>query len=69
MKFNIGGYICPQFLAAVGGLGSVIMVKVVHPALAKASSPLPMKVLVPADAVLVFVCGRPHRLPQPPPPA
>ncbi|MFR8971129.1 MAG: putative ABC transporter permease, partial [Gemmiger sp.] len=35
------------------GLGSVIMVKVVHPALAKASSPLPMKVLVPAEAAVL----------------
>ena len=41
MKFNLGGYICPQF-SLLWGLGSVIMVKVVHPALAKASSPLPM---------------------------
>ena len=52
MKFNIGGYICPQF-SLLWGLGSVIMVKVVHPALAKASSPLPMKVLVPAANLLV----------------
>ena len=52
MKFNIGGYICPQF-SLLWGLGSVIMVKVVHPALAKASSPLPMKVLVPAEAAVL----------------
>ena len=52
MKFNLGGYICPQF-SLLWGLGSVIMVKVVHPALAKASSPLPMKVLVPAEAAVL----------------
>ena len=49
MKFNIGGYICPQF-SLLWGLGSVIMVKLVHPALAKASSPLPLNVLVPIEA-------------------
>ncbi len=52
MKFNLGGYICPQF-SLLWGVGSVIMVKIVHPALAKASSPLPMKVLVPLDATLL----------------
>ena len=52
MKFNIGGYICPQF-SLLWGLGSVIMVKVVHPALAKASSPLSMKVLVPVEAAVL----------------
>lgn len=52
MKFNLGGYICPQF-SLLWGLGSVIMVKVVHPALAKASSPLPMKILVPAEAAVL----------------
>ncbi len=52
MKFNIGGYICPQF-SLLWGLGSVIMVKVVHPALAKASRPLPMKVLVPVEAAVL----------------
>ena len=49
MKFNIGGYICPQF-SLLWGLGSVIMVKLVHPALAKVSSPLPLNVLVPIEA-------------------
>lgn len=52
MKFNIGGYICPQF-SLLWGLGSVLMVKVVHPALAKASRPLPMKVLVPVEAAVL----------------
>ena len=52
MKFNLGGYICPQF-SLLWGLGSVIMVKVVHPALAKVSSPLPMKILVPAEAAVL----------------
>lgn len=51
MKFNLGGYICPQF-SLLWGLGSVIMVKLVHPALAKASSPLPLTVLLPLDAAL-----------------
>ena len=49
MKFNLGGYICPQF-SLLWGLGSVLMVKLVHPALAKASSPLPLSVLVPIEA-------------------
>ena len=52
MKFNLGGYICPQF-SLLWGLGSVIMVKVVHPALAKVSSPLPMKVLVPIETAVL----------------
>ena len=52
LKFNIGGYICPQF-SLLWGLGSVLMVKVVHPALAKASKPLPMKVLVPIEAAVL----------------
>ena len=52
LKFNIGGYICP-LVSVLWGLGSVIMVKVVHPALAKVSSPLPMKVLVPAEAAVL----------------
>lgn len=54
MKFNLGGYICPQF-SLLWGLGSVIMVKIVHPALARVSSPLPLNVLVPIEAaVLAF---------------
>lgn len=51
LKFNLGGYICPQF-SILWGLGSVLMVKVVHPLLSKASNPIPMKVLVPLDAAL-----------------
>ena len=39
-RFNLGGYICPQF-SLLWGLGSVLMVKVVHPLVAGLSMPLP----------------------------
>lgn len=53
LKFNLGGYICPQF-SLLWGLGSVIMVKVVHPALARAGDPLPLRILLPLDGVFLF---------------
>lgn len=52
LKFNLGGYVCPQF-SLLWGLGSVIMVKVVHPLLARAGDPMPLRVLLPLDAVLL----------------
>ncbi len=51
MKFNLGGYICPQF-SLLWGLGSVLMIKVVHPLLARGSSPMPFKVMLILDIVL-----------------
>ena len=51
MKFNLGGYICPQF-SLLWGLGSVLMIKVVHPLLARGSNPMPFKVMLILDTVL-----------------
>ena len=51
MKFNLGGYICPQF-SLLWGLGSVLMIKVVHPLLARGSNPMPFKVMLILDIVL-----------------
>ena len=52
LKGNLGGYICPQF-SLLWGLGSVIMIKVVHPLLARGSDALPFRVLLPLDCVLL----------------
>lgn len=52
LKGNLGGYICPQF-SLLWGLGSVIMVKFVHPLLAGISAPLTLRVLLPLDGVLL----------------
>ena len=51
MKFNLGGYICPQF-SLLWGLGSVLMIKVVHPLLARGSNPMPFMVMLILDSVL-----------------
>lgn len=51
MKFNLGGYICPQF-SLLWGLGSVLMIKVVHPLLARGSNPMPFKIMLILDIVL-----------------
>lgn len=54
LKWNLGGYICPQF-SLLWGLGSVVMVKVVHPLLARTGSHLPLRVLLPLNwALTVF---------------
>lgn len=52
MKFNLGGYICPQF-SLLWGLGSVLMIKVVHPLLARGSNPMPFKAMLILDIVLL----------------
>ena len=52
LKYNLGGYVCPQF-SLLWGLGSVLMVKVVHPLLAHAGDPLPLQVLLPLDGTLL----------------
>lgn len=52
LKWNLGGYICPQF-SLLWGLGSVIMVKIIHPLLAYAGNSLPVRMLLPLDAVLL----------------
>lgn len=54
MKFNIGGYICPQF-SLLWGLGSVLMIKVVHPLLARGSSPMPFNIMLIVDVVLLVL--------------
>lgn len=53
MKFNLGGYICPQF-SLLWGLGSVLMIKVVHPLLARGSNPMPFKIMLILDIVLLI---------------
>ena len=55
-RFNLGGYICPQF-SVLWGLGSVVMVKVVHPFLVRLTAPLPLLPLVIADVVLLVTFG------------
>lgn len=52
LKGNLGGYICPQF-SLLWGLGSVVMVKVIHPLLARIGDPLSPRVLLPLDAALL----------------
>ena len=52
--FNIGGYICPQF-SLLWGLGSVLMIKVVHPLLARGSSPMPFNIMLIVDVVLLVL--------------
>ena len=54
MKFNLGGYICPQF-SLLWGLGSVLMIKVFHPLLARGSNPMPFKVMLILDIVLFLI--------------
>ncbi len=53
-KFNLGGYICPLF-SLLWGLGSVLMVKVVHPFFVRAAAPVPVRVMLPIDCVLLVV--------------
>lgn len=54
MKYNLGGYICPQF-SLLWGLGSVLMIKVVHPLLARGSSPMPFNIMLIVDVVLLVL--------------
>ena len=54
MKYNLGGYICPQF-SLLWGLGSVLMIKVVHPLLARGSNPMPFRVMLILDIVLLIL--------------
>lgn len=51
---NIGGYICPQF-TVLWGLGSMVMVKIVHPALLRAQSPLPLVYILWFDGILLVL--------------
>ena len=51
LKWNLGGYICPQF-SLLWGLGSVIMVKLIHPLLAHTGNRLPLRIVAPLDAVI-----------------
>ena len=55
-RFNLGGYICPQF-SLLWGLGSVLMVKVVHPLVAGLCLPLPGLPLLLVDGVMLVVFG------------
>ena len=53
-RFNLGGFICPQF-SFLWGLGSVLLMVVVHPLLSKPSSSIPTIVLIWLDAILGIV--------------
>lgn len=53
-KGNLGGYICPQF-SLLWGLGSVVMVYLVHPLLAGPGNALPLRALLVLDAVLLVL--------------
>lgn len=54
IPFNLGGYICPQF-SLLWGLGSVVMVKVLHPLLARLGDRIPLQALLPLDLILLLV--------------
>lgn len=53
-RFNLGGFICPQF-SLLWGLGSVLLMVVVHPLLSKPSDSIPTIVLIWLDAILGIV--------------
>ena len=53
-RFNLGGFICPQF-SFLWGLGSVLLMVVVHPLLSKPSDSIPTIVLIWLDAILGIV--------------
>lgn len=44
-RFNLGGFICPQF-SLLWGLGSVLLMVVVHPLLSKPSAAIPTLALI-----------------------
>lgn len=54
IPFNLGGYICPQF-SLLWGLGSVVMVKGLHPLLARLGDRIPLQALLPLDLILLLV--------------
>ena len=49
-RFNLGGFICPQF-SLLWGLGSVLLMVVVHPLLSKPSAAIPTLVLIWLDVI------------------
>lgn len=53
-RWNLGGYICPQF-SVLWGLGSVGMVKLVHPFLSGLARPLPLVFMLVTDGVMLAV--------------
>lgn len=55
-RFNLGGFICPQF-SLLWGLGSVLLMVVVHPLISRPSSSIPTVVLIWLDVIFgcVFV--------------
>ena len=54
IPFNLGGYICPQF-SLLWGLGSAVMVKGLHPLLARLGDRIPLQALLPLDLILLLV--------------
>ena len=51
---NLGGYICPQF-ALLWGLGSVIMIEIVHPFLMRVEGLIPAVVVVWLDVIFALI--------------
>ena len=49
-RFNLGGFICPRF-SLLWGLGSVLLMVVVHPLLSKPSAAIPTLVLIWLDVI------------------
>ena len=49
-RFNLGGFICPQF-SLLWGLGSVLLMVVVHPLLSKPRAAIPTLVLIWLDVI------------------
>lgn len=49
-RFNLGGFICPQF-SLLWGLGSVLLMVVVHPLLSRPSAAIPTLVLIWLDII------------------
>lgn len=56
LKYNLGGYICPQF-SLLWGLGSMVMVKLVHPLFGHLGLSVPLVPLLLIDAILLLGFG------------
>ena len=53
-KGNLGGYICPQF-SLLWGVGSVVLMLVIHPLINRPTGHIPAWILLIADAVLLVL--------------
>ena len=55
-RWNVGGFVCPQF-TLLWGLGSLVMIRLVHPLLAAPVERLPHGALLAVDGVLLVVAA------------